>query len=111
MANLSGTVSFPLAGKLRFYLTGTYTRANTDAGFPNYSDGNIRVQAFAGAPGSYSYSPIMDKFQQSVDFDVDYPGGSVVWNVGTEVVEYERAAGTVVVAIRNLKLAWELVLR
>ena len=109
MAHPSGNISFAEAGTLRVYLSGLYKRNNADSGFPNQSDGNVRIRAYVGPTGSYTYTTAIDKYTQSTFIDVAYPGGNVTWNVGTETLEYQQAAGTVQIAMTNLRVSWELV--
>lgn len=72
----------------RFFY-GTYR----DAGFPP-SDGNvpgvpnISVRAYIGVSGSYQYLEPIDRFAPVSKRILDYPGGNVVWNFGTEEVAH-----------------------
>lgn len=111
MALPSTTISFADAGRLRIYLTGRYERSNSDVGFPNQSDGNVRLRAFVGPSGSRAYTSAIDKFNMAATIEVAYPGGSAVWDVGAEFVEGQAASGTVVVAMRDVRVSWELVKR
>lgn len=105
----STTFSSPFAGQLRVFLSGRYGRGVGDSGFPSALDGDIRVRAFAGVAGSYSYTSPVDKYTQSAFIDLAYPGSGVVWNLGTEVYASSPPSGTTYVYIRDLRLAWELV--
>lgn len=89
----TGTFQSAFAGKVTVTLRGQY-RANTyaDAGFPssgNTAASNLSVRGYLGPSGSPTYTPIMEKYTGTVSFQIDYPGGNVVWNCGIEEVAHK----------------------
>src|SRR6218665_1761111 len=106
MAFPTGTLSYPDAGWMRVYLSARYVRQNADVGFPNAADGNVRIKAYIGPPGSYTRTSVIDKYTLSTFIDLLYPGGNVVWNLGVELHELQYAAGLVFVGMRDIRLAW-----
>lgn len=96
MAHLSGTFSSASAGKLRVTLNGTFFQGTyRDAGFPSSSGGvaNYAVRAYVGVSGSYNYLEPIDRYAPTSVKEFDYPGGNVVWNIGTETVGYVDPTG------------------
>lgn len=96
MAHLSGTFSSQFPGKLRVTLNGTFFQGSyRDAGFPGTSGGtaNYAVRAYVGVAGSYNYLEPIDRYAPTSVKEFDYPGGNVVWNVGTETVAYVDPTG------------------
>lgn len=109
MAHPTGTFSFAEAGQLRVYLSARWTTNVGDFGNPDEELGNVRIRAYVGPTGTLTYTSVIDKFTQSTFIDLDYPGGSVSWNVGTETVEYTVPGPTKVIALADIRVAWELV--
>jgi len=113
MAHIAGTFSHALPGRLVISLSGTfYQGTHRDAGFPNTTGGtaNLSIRAFAGPVGSPFYTEPIDRYAPTAIREVDYPGGNVVWNVGTvEVAHVSPTGGIWSYGIDNLRL--NLVLR
>lgn len=109
MAHPTGTFHYPTAGVLRIFLSARWSYTASDFGNPDEVDGNVRIRAYFGVSGSYKYTSTIDKFTQSSFVDVAYPGGDVVWNIGTETVDYTVPPPLTTVALRDIRVAWELV--
>lgn len=94
MAHLSGTISSAYSGRLQLILSGTfYQTSSRAAGFPGATDdtseeGNILVRAYAGPTGSLQYIDPIDRYAPVSVAEFDYPGGSVVWDIGTEEISH-----------------------
>ena len=97
MAHLSFTYSSPWAGRLCINLVGTFFYGvRRDAGFPSgsSSSGNISIRAFFGpGAGSFLYTEPIDRFVPTAYSEADYPGGNVVWYLGTEEVTHINPSG------------------
>jgi hypothetical protein len=79
---------------ITFRATFFYNTAPRDAGFPgNSSDGldnpNYMGRAFVGPTGSYEYTEPLDRYAPVAYLVMDYPGGDVSWDIGTETLEYQ----------------------
>ena len=113
MAHISGTISNAAAGKLLIQLSGTFGQDNyRDAGFPGESGGiaNILLRAYVGPSGGtlFKTEPI-DRYAPVSQLEVDYPGGSVTWIVGTEQVAAQSpTSGIWRYSMSNLKLVLTL---
>lgn len=57
--------------------------------------GNLVMRAYVGPVASRVYSAYIDKYNGSVVFDVEYPGGGVVWPIGVEEVNHSNPTGGV----------------
>lgn len=108
----TGTFSSPFAGKLTVRLSAQYF-ANTylDAGFPSSGGGeaNLAIRGYAGPSGSPTKTPVLEKFSGFVEFEMDYPGGSVAWPCGVEQVAFKSPGGSYTVGFQDISLS--LVLR
>lgn len=108
MAHLSGTFSDPEAGRLVVTLSGTfYQDAYRDAGFPGSTggEGNILIRAYVGPSGDHDYTEPIDRYAPVSVFELDYPGGSVSWQIGTEEVAHQHpTTGLWSYGMANLRL-------
>ena len=108
MPHISGTFSHPLSGRLVIKFSGTFFQGtHRDAGFPSTNNGaaNLAIRAFAGPAGSYTYTEPIDRYAPFAQAEVSYPGGNVVWNVGTvEVAHVNPTGGIWSYGMDNLKL-------
>lgn len=117
MAHLSGTFSHAKAGRLQITLTGTFEQGSRrDAGFPSggsWSDANILIRAYVGPAGaSRKYTEPIDRYAPATILEVDYPGGSVSWPVGTEEIAHINPTGGTGIWSYNMRdLRMTLVLR
>lgn len=109
MAHPTGTLSYPDAGVLRFFVCARWSSTTGDFGSPDLNIGNVRIRAFMGETGDYTYTSVIDKFTQATFIDLDYPGGDEEWDVGTETVDYDLPDTLVTIALRDIRVAWELV--
>jgi len=113
MSHLSGNFSHASAGRLTVTLSGTFFQGTArDAGFPSTvnGEGNVLVRAFIGVSGSYHYTEPIDRFAPTATTEVDYPGGNVVWNLGTEEIAHVNPSGGIWnYGIKNLTINAKLV--
>ena len=99
MSHIAQTIADPHAGILRIRFRGTfYSTTARDAGFPPApaADGspNISVRAYAGPnDGTRRKTEPIDRYVGSATLEMFYPGGNVVWPIGTEEVAHLNPTG------------------
>lgn len=87
MAYPTGTFSSPYAGRIIVGFSGKFSSSSYhDAGFPSSGNTNLAIRGYVGPVGSYSYTPVLDRYSLFAEIELNYPGGSVVWNLGMELV-------------------------
>lgn len=84
MSHLSGTFSHPSACQLLVVLTAEFTGQGT--AYMN-NGAYVSIRGYLGPSGAYNYTRKIDRYAESTAFELNYPGGGVVWNVGTETTE------------------------
>lgn len=99
MAHLSGSFFDANAGTLEIRLEGTFWQGSgRDAGFPSGTSNML----LRGIVGSYRTASI-DRYAPTVTFTVAYPGGNVVWPLGTEELAHE-SSGVSAYGFINLRM-------
>lgn len=82
IAHLSGTFSHPNACQLLVVVT---------AGFGNFATFNngtyVSFRGHLGPGGGYQYTSKVDMYSPVAVLELSYPGGGVLWNVGTETIQ------------------------
>lgn len=87
MAHLSGTFSNASAGKLLVTLSADFGQSR--ASYTGY----VLIRGFIGPSGALNYVKGIDiQFPVSL-LELDYPGGGVVWILGTETEELSLPSG------------------
>lgn len=113
MAHPSGTFSSAYAGQLEVVVKGVFEYSvRRDAGFPSTNGTpNALVRGYVGPAGARQYTQPIDRYAPTVTAIFDYPGGSVVWDFGTETVAFTfgGASGIITFSFKDLRI--DLVLR
>lgn len=111
-SHLSGNFSSPRAGRLLLTLEGVFLDgAYRNAGFPSSGSANILIRGYIGPVGGRSYCQPIDRFAPVSLVEVDYPGGGVVWPVGTETVDVSFPSGIYSFGMTSLKITLRLTKR
>lgn len=105
MSNISATYSNLYAGRLGISLSAIFVQgAGRDAGFPGGTSDMLLCATINGV-NTLSIS----RNVPSVYAEVDYPGGGVIWNVATTVIQTYYGGGTQSYGFKNLQIILQLV--
>jgi len=96
MPHINGVFSDASAGRLLITLSGVYVEGvRRDSGFPSSFGGgsNLSIKPFAGPAGMPIYGQPIDRYAPTVTYELDYPGGNLLWSVGTVEIAHQNPSG------------------
>jgi hypothetical protein len=113
MAHLASSFSSQYTGQLEVVLSGVwYHGTRRDAGFSsNNGTPNVLLRGYVGPAGAYQYTQPIDRYAPVVVLLLDYPGGGVTWNYGTELLANTSGGATGLYSYGFQDLRMDLTLR
>jgi len=113
MAHLSSSFSSQNAGQLEVVLKGVFIyNVRRDAGFPSTNGTpNALIRGYVGPVGGRQYTQPIDRYAPTVTQIFNYPGGNVVWDFGTETIDFTTGGATGIITWGFEDLRMDLVLR
>jgi hypothetical protein len=103
MANISGTFSDPIAGRLAVTFTATFFQGvGRDSGFPSGAS-NMLLRGLVNGVAM----PALDRLAPTSYIELDYPGGNAVWTVASDVLA-TTTSGVATYGFTNLKMVLKL---